>query len=406
MDVLRDESGLFAVAGHPRAARVVAAGLEALGHRGEGPRIAATDGFVLRMGEHAAGTHAIGQHGADGPDPLAIGRFRGFAAAAALAGRFTNGQALRRELDGRGALFVSGGDAELVLHQMAQSGQKSFVNRLVDALWRVEGAFSVLVLGEGRVVAVRDPRGFRPLVLGRIGAATALSSEEGAIRAVGGEVIRDVEPGEMVIIDTAVRSVAPYLRQDRRACSQEVLAIASSAARAFGRPVHSVRVALGERLAVEAPCGTADVVVGTEDPPAIALGYASRAGVPWGPTVPDLVVGRRVALVAPSFVRGDALRDAVTALRGLGAVEVHVRVASPPLRAPCAYGVAGPAADDLAASDPAALVTALQADSLAFLALESYRRVLGPGHCDGCLSGDWPVAPEADGQLPLFTPGG
>jgi amidophosphoribosyltransferase len=448
----RDESGLFGVAGHVRAAELVRVGLSALRHRGDqGAGLVASDGFVLRawrglgdVGEvfggpqlqGLVGRHALGQvvriaHAESAPlgDPAAgpapdvplLARVRGGRIAVAMAGRFTNGPRLRRELEEKGAVLTTASDAEILLHLVGQSGQRTAVNRLVDALWRVEGAFALLVLTEDRLVAVRDPRGIRPLVLGRLEGATVAATEDAAIRAVGGEVLRVVEPGEMVIVDpTATRSVAPFRRQPRTPCIHEGVSLARTDAQVAGRAIYPLRVGLGERLAADQPAPRGQVVVGLpEDGVPAALGFARASKLPFEDalaragstfTAVPFLSGRRVVLVAASLVTGVDVGRAAAALRAAGAAEVHVRVAAAPVRMPCSYGVTGPTADEIVQVDTGSLVALTQrlgADSLAFLSIEAQREAAagkgGPtGFCDACFSGNWPIAPETDGQLPLF----
>lgn len=456
MDQFRDEGGLFAVAGHLRAATVVSLGLRALHHRGsDGAGLVASDGFGLR-GVHQLGSAAeiFSATVIQGlPGALAIGqvahlpgggiqelpfqaRVRGGRCAIAMVGRFVNAVRVRRDLEDRGAVLTTGTDAELLVHLVAQSSQRTVVNRLVDALWKLEGAYAVVMLTEDRLVAIRDPRGVRPLVLGRLDGSTIFATEDAAIHAVGGEVVREVDGGEMVIVDPGgTRSVAPLPRQRRAGCSQEIITLARPDAGAFGSNVHALRHALGSRTAAEQPAGRAELVVAWPDGgEAFANGYARIAGIPWFPAlfhpsgpchepeadtaeagvhlrfaaVGGVVAERRVALVLPTLATGRAVRQAIAVLRRAGATEVHVRVGSPQVRAGCAYGVLGPSADEVAApaGESSALVTRIGADSCGFLSLDGLRAVQQEhgisGACDGCLSGEWPIPLEVDGQLPLF----
>jgi len=464
-----DASALFAVSGHRDASHLVYLGLHALQHRGSvGVGLAVSDGTLLRYrrgvglaqgaldsgmlaalpgpiaagqvwGRHDPGTR-IDADAVEG-ERMVFGRYRDGQLAVAVSGRFTNGTRLRRELKEAGAVFQTPSDAELLLHLIAQSGQKTFVNRLVDALFKVEGAYALLVMAEDRLVAVRDPSGFRPLVLGRLGEAVVVSTEDAAIRFVGGEAVRELAPGEMVILDgRQQQGVAPFPPADRLACVHEFVTLARPDAAVFGRPCHAARVALGERLAKEQPCRDADVVVGLPGSEAISIGYARAHGMPYGhgllrapytarrleepPSgvrdfgtrvtwrpVPGVVERRSVCFVVPSLVTGRALRKAVRMLTEAGATGVHLRVASPQVRISCAYGVAGPTTDELLKTvhegDPAAW---LGVRTCGFLSLEALRTVpLGvgdedaPGVCDACFSGTRPIEPEeGDDQLPLF----
>ncbi len=384
-----------------------------------------SDGFVVRASPmtelgvtRLSARSVVGAYGRGAGISPHLGRFKGGMAAVALSGRVTNGQRLRSDLFDRGAVLSSGSDAELLLHLCAASTQRTVVNRLVDALFRVEGGFSVVFQTEELLGAVRDPRGLRPLVYGRCDGATVFASEDGAILAIGGEVVREVEPGELILVDaTGARSVAPFPRKTRAACAQELLAVASNASSSAGASVWAVRDALGAKLAEVEPIEGLDVVCAPAEASAYAASFA-RAAVSvavdglhatsegWI-AVPGAVGDRVVALVLPSLTTGVTARLAVQALRSAGARRVHVRLASAPVRAPCAYGVAGPTQDELLAdTSPAALAAFLGADDVAMLPVASLRTAhprLRPGLCDGCLTRDWPLAPEeVDSQLPLF----
>lgn len=463
MEGFADAAALFAVAGHRDAAHLAYLGLHALQHRGRGGvALAAADGALVRYrsgsglvrdavdarvlaslpGMLAAG-HAWGRLDPGDPpearDALEVermihARYRGGQAAAAVSGRFTNGGRLRRELKEAGALLHTPSDGELLLHLVAHSAQKTFVNRLVDALWKVEGAYALVVACEDRVIAVRDPAGFRPLVLGRLGDAVLVASEDTAIRFVGGEVRRDVRPGEMVILDGRnLQSVTPFARREPAACVHESVALARADAAAFGLPVHEFRERVGERLAREHPCLEAEVVTGLPGAgDALANAYARTARVPFQPAllkepyttgpveepagsrdfgtrlairaIPSVVSGRAVVLVVPSVVTGRGTRRIVRLVLDAGARAVHVRVGSPPVRSACPYGVSSPTTDELLATtragDPAEW---LGARSLAYLSLEALRELAGPGRCDACFSAERPLVPEEDDdQLPLF----
>lgn len=465
MEGFVDGSGLFAVVRHRDAAHLTWLGLHALQHRGNGGAgLAASDGDLVRYrhgvgavpealpaGSLAAltGSLAVGQiygrglPGApalegDAGERMLFGRWAGGQLAVALAGRFTNGTRLRRELKERGALFHTASDAEVLVHLLAHSGQRTFVNRLVDALWKVDGAFTAVVCSEDRVVAVRDPRGFRPLLLGRLGEAALLSSDDAAIRFVGGTVQRELQPGEMVILDErGAQTVQPFPKRRRSACAQELVALARSDAQAFGSHAYDVRLGLGQRLAREAPCPDARVVVGlpgAAEPIAIGYGRAARIpcergllGLPWAgrvdepaggasdldarshlAVVPAVVEGRPVVLVTPTLVTGQGVRAAATLLREAGASAVHVRVASPLVRSSCFYGVSSPTVDELLANRNQAVADALGATSLACLSMEAMLDQLGhrsaeQSFCHACFDGEFPLPPEEpDDQLPLF----
>jgi amidophosphoribosyltransferase len=470
VEELVDSSALFAVSGHRDAAYLAYVGLHAQQHRGVGGvAIAAADGALVRFRrgpglvqeaiDGAAllglpGALAIGKtwgttphegepfelrdaHDADG---VVFARYRAGQVAAAVSGRFTNGPRLRRELKEQGALFHTGSDAEILLHLLAVSTQKTFVNRLVDALWKVEGAYSLVVQCEDRVVAVRDPAGFRPLLLGKLQDAVLIASEESAIRLVGGELRRELAPGELVVLDgRAVQSVTPFAACGPAPCVQEWVGVARSESRVAGASVHDLRVSLGERLAEAAPCPDGELVTGWGgSADGAALGYARASGLPlvhailrepftarrfeeppsgirdfgtrlYWRVVPGAVTERSVVLVVPSLVTGLGVRKAVLMLVEAGAREVHVRVASPPLNHACPYGVSTPTADELLArlKGPDA-VHWLGARTLGTLSAEELGAVVDTvqpgGRCDACLTGNRPLAlpTAAEDQLELF----
>jgi amidophosphoribosyltransferase len=460
VDRFVDTSALFAVVGHRDAAALAVLGLHAQQHRGTGGAgLAVSDGNVVRFQVRAGPVHAgfdpaateelpgsiaLGQVfgraeldaplGEDDGQRIAYARHRGGPLAAAVSGHFTNAATVRRELLEAGALFSGASGAELLLHLVAASGQRTFVNRVVDALWRLKGAYSLLLLGDDHLVAVRDPAGFRPLVLGRLGEAHLLATDEGALRFVGADVRREVAPGEMLVIDQrGSLSVTPFPRADRRACAQEHVALARTDATVFGRPVHPARAAFGARLGQAHPCPDADLVCAAPGAEAAAIGYARSARLPYEHAlladppvlrplpeppagVPDLgsrvrwravpavVRDRVVVLVAPSLTTGRSLRKMVRLLRGEGAAGVHVRIASPAIRGSCPYGVASPMPEELVLQrDDADPAEVLGARSLAWLPLDALRDELGSDVCEACFTHELPIAPDGgEDQLPLF----
>lgn len=461
MEGLRDESGVVAIAGSLQAAQLTVLGLRALQHRGaRGAGIAASDGHLLRSvqglgrvtdvfagrdlavlravaavgqvwgrGERADEAELEAQTSANHPF---MARFKDGQVAVAMNGRFANAASLRRELKALGALFSSTSDGELLLHLMARSAQTTTVNRLVDALWKVDGAFNVVLMTEDRLIAVRDPRGFRPLWAAQIGGAVGVATEDTALRLVGASDLRELEPGEMLIVDdTGPTIVRPLKRRPHAFCALEVSSTAAREASAFGHAVYRQRVEFGRKLAMESPVD-ADLVLGLpgSSVPA-ALGFARAASLPfeaglhrapwaspivgapsgeaelvWRP-VPDVVEGKRVVLVLSVLGDGHDARRLVQLLRNTGALEVHLRVATPAVVASCPYGTASPTKEELVASqgtDAAALAEALGADSAACLTRDALQAILGEsGHCMGCLGGAWPVPVESpEDQLGLF----
>lgn len=324
---------------------------------------------------------------------LAFGWCRGHLVAVAVHGRFTNGARLRQELAEDGALFQSGSEAEVLLHLVAMSGQRRFVNRIVDALWRVEGSYSLILLTEDHLVAVRDPTGHRPLVLGRAADAHLFASEDGAIRAARGEVRREVHPGEMLIVDPrGLASVQPFPGREVRRCAQEVIALARSDATVAGVAVHSVRWSLGEELGRTYPCPGSDLVCAAPGAETLALGYAFATGVAFAPAlarepgdvrirvVPSLVQEKMVVLVAASLGTGRDVRGLVDRLMEAGARAVHLRVASPPVLGSCPFGVASPLTEELVApKGEEGAADVVGAWTVAWLPLDATRRIVGHG---------------------------
>jgi amidophosphoribosyltransferase len=470
VEELVDSSALFAVSGHRDAAYLTYVGLHAQQHRGVGGvGIAASDGALVRYRRGQGlvqeaidgallhglpGALAIGKTWGNSPqfadphelrdaldaDGMVFARYRGGQIAAAVSGRFTNGPRLRRELKEQGALFHTASDAEILLHLIAGSTQKTFVNRLVDALWKVEGAWSILVQCEDRTVAVRDPRGLRPLLLGRLQDAALLATEEAGIRLVGGELRRELQPGEMVVLDgRGAQSIAPFPARSPAPCVQEVVSVARSESRIGAASAHALRVALGAALAQHVPCAEAELVTGFggsadgvaegfargsdrplvqaifrepytarrfEEPPSGIRDFGTRL---YWRVIPGAVEDRAVALVVPTLMTGLGVRKAVHLLLEAGAREVHVRVASPLLTHACAYGMSTPTSDELLTSLKGGdAVHWLGARTLGALDAVQVRDVLGvhglPAPCDACVTGARPVAlpTAAEDQLELF----
>jgi amidophosphoribosyltransferase len=462
-DRFHDECGVFGVHGDAEAARLAWLGLHALQHRGqEGAGIAVVQDGGLRAhrghgrvdevfgaGElsRLAGDAAVGhvRYGTAGGrelanvQPLVVRAHRG-AIAIAHNGNLTNAGALRERLEQTGSLFAGTSDTEIILHLMAGSRQETFVNRLVDALYQVEGAYSLVLLTADQLVAVRDPWGFRPLVLGRRGSAHVVASESCALDLVDAEFLREVEPGEMLIIDRGgVQSIRPFPVRPRRSCVFEQIYFSRPDSTVFGLPVYDTRKTLGRLLARERPA-SADVVIAVPDSGVPgAIGYAEASGLPFEvgllrshyvgrtfiePTqaVRDLGVkrklapvrsvleGRRVVVVDDSIVRGTTARKIVRMLRNVGAAEVHLRITAPPTTGPCFYGVDTPEQDELIAHrmSVAEIRTFLGADSLGYLPIEALREAEGAGRggfCEACFTGEYPLQPQGrqgDAQVPLF----
>jgi amidophosphoribosyltransferase len=445
---------LFGVIGHRDAVKRTMLGLHALQHRGLlGASMAVSDGDMVRSasGDGAVvdamshdrldgleGPIAVGMVRNNAESEIVFGRYRGGQLAVALSGRLTNGQRLRAELKEGGAFLSSHSDGEVLAKLLARAGQRTLVNRLIEALWKVEGGFAVMVLTEDRLIAGRDPRGLRPLVRGQIGDATVFASEEAAIRYAGGEVIADVAPGEVVIVDgVRPRVIRPFLRADSALCVQEPVALARADNVVPGSSVWTIRHGLGARLAREAPCPGATVVtclsggalasaqgfaqaarlrfepsVLTERPAApqtLSLVPNAAARMRWA-VVRDLVEEASVVLVTGPLHKHELVADAVALLMEAGATSVHLRVAAPPLRIGCPYGVLGPSSDELLVRDVDAILRKTGVRSAEFLSREGLLDVAGrradgsPRHCDACFSERLPLEPElvSDDQLLLF----
>ena len=446
---------MFAIHGHPDAAAHSVLGLHALQHRGQ-----EAAGIVTFDGVHFHAKKATGLVGDSFSDPTALAGIAGHAAighvryattgagmlrnvqplfadlavggvAIAHNGNLTNALGLRRELAQRGALFQSTTDTEVVVHLLAGSMARDIEDRLVDALNRLEGAWSMVALMNDAVIGVRDPLGVRPLVLGRLGEAHVLASETCALDILGAEAVRDVEPGEMVVIDKdGVRSRRPFRERPRRFCIFEYVYFARPDSRLDGKGVYEVRKRIGEELAREAPAA-ADLVVPVPDSgvPA-AIGYAQASGVPFelgiirnhyvGRTFIEpsdnirhlgvrlkhnanraMLEGKRVVLVDDSIVRGTTSTKIVAMVRAAGAKEVHMRIASPPTTHSCFYGVDTPERDKLLAATHSLdeMTRLIGADSLDFLSIDGLYRAAGSRerggedrtYCDACFTGDYPT---------------
>ncbi len=470
-DKLKEECGVFGVVGVTDAANFVALGLHALQHRGQeaggivsyapGPGFnsARRFGYVrdnftkASLMETLPGSLSIGHvrystAGSKGQTQIRdvqpfFGEFSMGGAAIAHNGNITNANALRRELIERGSIFQSSSDSECIIHLMARSLQRNIPERMKDALRRVEGAFSIVAMTRTKLIGVRDPLGVRPLVLGRIGDnGWALSSETCALDIIGAEFIREVEPGEMVVIteNGGVESFHPFEKRASRFCIFEHVYFSRPDSIQGGRSVYETRRQIGVELAKEAPV-EADLVCPVPDSgtPA-AIGFSQESGIPYamgiirnqymGRTFIEpteqirnmgvrlklnvnraLIKGKRVILVDDSVVRGTTSRKIKEMILDAGAAEVHFRIASPPTAWPCFYGVDTPKREKLLAATMSEeeMRDHLAVDSLKFISLDGLYRAVGeaagrdpkaPKYCDACFSGEYPVAPAdmiADG---------
>ncbi|MBP7241548.1 amidophosphoribosyltransferase [Amaricoccus sp.] len=461
-DKLREECGVFGVIGVQDAASFVALGLHALQHRGqeaggivaycpqEGFSSARRFGYVrdnftsASLMETLPGQLAIGHvrystAGSKGNtqirdvQPL-FAEFQMGGCAIAHNGNLTNALALREELIAHGSIFQSGSDTECIIHLMARSIQKTIPERLKDALRRVEGAFSIVAMTRTKLIGVRDALGVRPLMLGRLGDGWALASETCALDIIGAEFVREIEPGEMVMVeDGRLQSFFPFQPRRPRFCIFEHVYFSRPDSVIGGRSVYETRRRIGMELAREAPV-EADLVCPVPDSgtPA-AIGYSQQSGIPYamgiirnqymGRTFIEpseqirnmgvrlklnvnraVIAGKRVVLVDDSVVRGTTSRKIREMVMDAGAAEVHFRIASPPTMWPCFYGVDTPDRAKLLAATMSEedMRRHLGVDSLRFVSLDGLYRACGseegrdqrnPQFCDACFSGDYPVRP-------------
>ncbi len=446
----RHHCGLMGVYGVPDAARVLIRGLMALQHRGEeGAGIAVSDGRMVRT-VRGIGLVAdmAARHGSDiaalrgnlgighvrysttgasdlrNVQPIAV-ECRDGVWAIAHNGNLTNAAQLRARWQAGGAIFQTGTDSEIVLHMLAHPRYARRTSSLLAALRDLRGAFSLLLLHGDELIAVRDRHGFRPLCLGRLDSAFVIASETCALRQVGAEFVRELEPGEVLRFRNGRMTRERFAPVRARAgqCVFEHIYFARPDSWLFGESVHEVRVRLGRRLAREHPA-TADVVIPIPDSGvSAAIGFAREAGLPLDfgfirnhyvgrtfiqPTaaerldavdlklaiVENVVRGRRVVVVDDSLVRGSTVRRRVRGLREAGATEVHVRIASPPVRWPCYFGIDFPTRAELVAAshDPAEIARMIGADSLGYLSLRGLTTELSQPrkYCTGCFTGRYP----------------
>ena len=456
-DHLREECGVFGIYGHPEAAALTALGLHALQHRGqEAAGIVAHDGDVFHnhrdlghvedcFGSESIirklkGAAAVGhvRYSTTGEtllrnvQPLfAEMEFGGLALA--HNGNLTNTNVLRRSLVKRGCLFQSTTDTEVIIHLIAISLYTSVEDRLIDALRQIEGAYSLTCLTKDGVMGVRDSLGIRPLVLGKLDGAWCLASETCAFDIIGAEFVRDVEPGEIVVISaTGLRSLKPFAIKQRRFCIFEYIYFARPDSIMEGTSVYDVRKRIGAQLARESAVD-ADVIIPVPDSgvPA-AIGYAAQANIPFelgiirnhyvGRTFiqptdrtrhvgvkmkhnPNrhAIEGKRVVLVDDSIVRGTTSRKIVEMVRQAGAKEVHMRISSPPTNHCCYFGIDTPEREKLLAAryDVDGMAKLIGVDSLAFISLDGLYKAVGeearnpaaPQYCDACFTGDYPIMP-------------
>ena len=447
--------GIFGIRGQPDAVSLTQLGLYSLQHRGQesagivsvdenGQARAArsmgavSERLVEQLGR-TSGPMAIGHTrystaGAstiDNAQPVLV-RSRGGWIALAHNGNLTNAAELRNQLESEGSLFSSSMDSEVVVHLLAHSNAPTPEQRLAEALEHVEGAFSLVVVIGDTILAARDPRGWRPLCIGRLDGAVVFASETCALDIVGATYERDVRPGEIVAVDAAgMRSITPFPAREERRCVFEYVYFARPDSRIYGGSVDRARRALGRRLAQEHPAPGADLVFSVPDSSnSAALGFAEESGLSYElalirnhyvgrtfiqPTqagrdakvkvkynpVREVLAGKSVVMVDDSIVRGTTTRGLVSLVRAAGAREVHMRVSSPPVTGPCYYGIDTPSREELIASNLTVqeIANHLGVDSLGYISLEGMLASVpgGPhGFCHACFSGDYPTPPPSD----------
>jgi amidophosphoribosyltransferase len=475
-DSLREECGVFGIFGHPDAAALTALGLHALQHRGqEAAGIVTFDGDRFHserrmglVGDHFSsekiinrlkGTQALGhvRYSTTGETILRNVQplFAELAAggiAIAHNGNLTNGLTLRKDLIAQGAIYQSTSDTEAILHLVARSKKTRLIERYIDALRNLEGAYALVSLTNKKLIGARDPLGIRPLMLGELNGAYILCSETCALDIIGAKFVREVENGEVVVIsETGIESLHPFPRMKPRPCIFEYIYFSRPDSFLGGRSVYDVRKATGKQLAIEAPCD-ADVIVPIPDSgvPA-ALGYAQALGIPFelgiirnhyvGRTFIEptqhirslgvklkhnanraVVSGKRIVLVDDSVVRGTTSIKIVQMMREAGAREVHMRIASPPIKFPDYYGIDTPEQKSLLAASHSLeeMRKFIGVDSLAFVSVDGIYKAAGyegrdnsnPQFTDHCFTGDYPthltdlIGESAKQQLSLLAEAG
>ena len=466
-DHLQEECGIFGIHGHVDSGAHTALGLHALQHRGQ-----EAAGIVTFDGEHFHSHRAMGVVGDNFSSEEVISHLKGtmglghtrysptggtimrnvqplFAefAFGGMAighnGNLTNAYAVRRELVKRGCIFQSTMDTEVIIHLIAVSLYSTVVDRTIDALRQVEGAYSLIALTGEKMIGVRDRMGVRPLVLGHLDGAFILTSETCALDIIGAEFIRDVEPGEIVVIDgNGVESIKPFAKARQHFCIFEYIYFARPDSIMDGKNVYDIRKRIGAELARESHI-PADMVVPVPDSgvPA-ALGYAEEAGAPFelgiirnhyiGRTFIEptdrirhlgvrlkhnanaaYIKGKRVVLVDDSIVRGTTSMKIVEMVRNAGASEVHMRVSSPPITDSCFFGIDTPERQKLLAAeiDVDAIANHIGGDTLAYISIDGLYRAVGeagrdaecPQYCDACFTGDYPIGltDQENGHVPV-----
>lgn len=440
--------GLFGIYNHKDAVNLTYFGLYSLQHRGQ-----ESAGIVVSNGEKVSyhkemglvssalesrklkkllGNIAIGhvRYSTTGSSVIQnaqpfIANFKKGVIAIAHNGNLTNTLELKDKLEEEGSIFQTSVDSEIIVHLLTKSKKETFEEKLADALLQVKGSYCVILLTENKIIAVRDPEGFKPLCLGKIGGSYTLASETCAFDITGAKFIREIEPGEMVVIDNdGLKSTKPFLKQKNAFCIFELVYFARPDSNIYNSNVYMTRKALGRGLAKEHPV-KADIVIAIPDSGNYAaLGYSQESGIPLElgiirnhyvgrtfiqPTqsmrdvgvklklnpVVEVIKGKRIVVVEDSIVRGTTSRIRVKALREAGAKEIHLRVSCPPIKFPCHYGIDFPSKEELVAykHSVADIAKELNVDSLGYLSLEGLVGAMSAGgenFCTACFSGKYP----------------
>jgi amidophosphoribosyltransferase len=461
-DKFHEECGVFGIYGHPEAANLTYLGIHQLQHRGqESAGIVTSDGSTMRMHmgmglvsevfnaeeiDKLPGCHAIGHVRYSTTGSSVVKNAQPFFVETAHGpigfahnGNLVNASQLRRELEEAGSIFQSSMDTEVIAHLYARSRKSKLHERIIDALSRVRGAYSIVAMVETRLIAARDPYGFRPLVIGKLRDSYVVASETCALDLIEAEYVREVEPGEIIMISRkGLESIKPFAKVSPRQCIFEYVYFARPDSTLFGRSVYNVRMEMGRQLA-RSHAVDADVVVPVPDSGiAAALGYSEEAKIPFAlglirnhyvgrtfiepeqsirhfgvklklNTVRAVLKGKRVVVVDDSIVRGTTSRKIIRMIQDAGAKEVHMRVSSPPTARSCFFGIDTPTEDQLigATHTVEEINTFLNTQSLGYLSLEGLRRATATAgaypYCDACFTGNYPIRPDGEeSQLGLL----